>query len=31
MIPAANPFDWENWLESDVFRAQVERRLAEKK
>ncbi len=25
--PRRNPFDWETWHESDVFRAAVERRL----
>ncbi len=26
--PRRNPFDWEIWHESDVFRAEVERRMA---
>ena len=26
--PRRNPFDWEAWHECDVFRAEVERRLA---
>ena len=26
--PRRNPFDWEVWHECDVFRAEVERRLA---
>lgn len=25
--PRRNPFDWESWLECDVFRARVEKRL----
>jgi hypothetical protein len=25
--PRRNPFDWESWHESDVFRAEVDRRL----
>jgi eukaryotic-like serine/threonine-protein kinase len=28
--PRRNPFDWESWHECDVFRAEVERRLAGK-
>jgi hypothetical protein len=28
--PRRNPFDWEAWHENDVFRAEVERRLAGK-
>ena len=28
--PRRNPFDWESWHECDVFRAEVERRLADK-
>jgi hypothetical protein len=28
--PRRNPFDWEVWHECDVFRAEVERRLADK-
>lgn len=26
--PRRNPFDWESWLECDVFRAQMKRRLS---
>jgi hypothetical protein len=28
--PRRNPFDWEAWHECDVFRAEVERRIAGK-
>lgn len=28
--PRYNPFDWETWYECEVFRAEVERRLAKR-
>jgi hypothetical protein len=28
--PRRNPFDWESWHECEVFRVEVERRLAGK-